>query len=117
MASLAYKGSITTSGSSEAMRFDKALFKQNPEFRQKAKVEAHIIGRGTMIVHIIDEIPEEDEEGDPMVSAFLAFLERDAINNPQNLASFSEREMKFDRELTKNVKVTDDDIIPEDVTF
>ena len=43
-----YTGTITTTGKSEAIRLEKALFKSHPEFRQKSKVHAHVIGPGTM---------------------------------------------------------------------
>jgi len=36
MATPEFKGSITTTGRSEAFRLEKALFKAHPEFRQKA---------------------------------------------------------------------------------
>ncbi len=41
-----FKGSITTTGRSEALRLDKALFRAHPEFRQKSKIRAHVLGRG-----------------------------------------------------------------------
>ncbi len=41
-----FSGSITTTGKSEAIRLDKALFRAHPEFRQRAKVRAHVIGPG-----------------------------------------------------------------------
>jgi len=51
------------------------LFKQHPEFKQKAEVRADIIGPGTILVSLIDN-PELENKDDPVVSAFLAFLER-----------------------------------------
>jgi len=51
-----YSGTITTTGKSEAIRLEKALFKSHPEFRQKTKVRAHVIGPGTMLVSVADEI-------------------------------------------------------------
>ena len=45
-----FSGSITTTGKSEAIRLDKALFKAHPEFRQRAKVRAHVIGPGHLLV-------------------------------------------------------------------
>jgi hypothetical protein len=35
-----FNGSITTTGTSEAIRLDKALFRLHPEFREKAKAAA-----------------------------------------------------------------------------
>ncbi|HEY9756541.1 MAG TPA: hypothetical protein V6C97_15340 [Oculatellaceae cyanobacterium] len=45
---MSYKGKSTTTGTSEAIRIDKALFKQHPEFRQQAEVRADIIGPGNL---------------------------------------------------------------------
>jgi antitoxin PrlF len=35
-----FNGSITTTGTSEAIHLDKALFRLHPEFREKAKAAA-----------------------------------------------------------------------------
>ena len=113
----AYKGTITTTGSSEAIRLDKGLFRQNPEFRQKAAVEAHVIGRGTLLVRLVGEAEEDERQEDPMVSAFLAFIERDATAHPQRIVPLSSSEVSRAVELTRNVAVSDEDVIPEDVTF
>jgi antitoxin PrlF len=110
---LAYKGSITTTGASEALRFDKALFRQHPEFRQKAKVEAHVIGRGTLLVKVAEDASAGPQE-DPMVLAYLAFLEREA---PHTITPLSNDEIGRAVELTKNVVVSDDDVIPDDVSI
>lgn len=112
---LAYRGTITTTGTSEAVRFDKALFRQHPEFRQKAKVEAHVIGQGTLLVHVTEEKVAERQE-DPMVMAYLAFLERDAVENPSRIAPLSVDLIERAVEATKDVVVSDDDDIPDDVS-
>ena len=57
-----YKGKITTSGSSEAIRFEKELFKQNPEFKQQAEVRADIIGPGKMLISVVDRLEIEQGE-------------------------------------------------------
>ncbi|WP_207460776.1 type II toxin-antitoxin system PrlF family antitoxin [Azospirillum sp. SYSU D00513] len=113
----AYKGSITTTGSSEAIRFDKGLFRQNPEFRQKASVEAHVIGPGTLLVHVVDEAPAEEIREDPVVTAFLAFLEQDAIAHPERITPLSASRIERAIELTRGVTVSDEDVIPDDVTL
>ena len=84
-------GGLTTTGSSEAIRFDKALFRQHPEFRQKAGVVAHVIGPGTLLVRLTEDGPPADERDVPMVARAV--------------------------DLTRHVVVTDDDTIPDDVTF
>ena len=119
MPTVAYRGSITTTGTSEAFRFEKGLFRQNPEFRQKSTVEAHIIGRGTLLVHVVDDAPEQEQEQreDPMIGAFLTFIERDAIDHPDRIAPLSSSQIARGVELTRNVVVSDDDEIPDDITL
>ena len=111
-----YSGSITTSGKSEAIRFEKSLFRQNPEFRQQAKVEAHVIGPGRMLVSVVDESAPDTAE-DPIFLAFLSFLEKDMTSNPARLALLSPDALAKAVELTKNVVVSDDDTIGDDVDF
>jgi antitoxin PrlF len=117
MPTLSYRGSITTTGSSEAIRFEKGLFRQNPEFRQKANVEAHVIGPGTLLVHLTDPDSPSDTEEDPMVAAFLSFLERDATDHPERIVSLSASKVARAVELTRDVVVSDEDTLPDDVTF
>ncbi|MBP9093716.1 hypothetical protein KBI23_22040 [bacterium] len=111
-----YTGSITTTGKSEAIRFEKGFFRQNPEFKQQAKVEAHIIGPGKLLVTVIGESEAIDEQ-DQMVSAFLSFIERDAMRNPENITAVSESVIEQALALTKEVEVSDSDVIDEDVSF
>jgi antitoxin PrlF len=108
-----FHGSITTTGKSEAIRLDKALFRLHPEFRQKAKVRAQVIAPGHALISVVEEDPEED----PVVTAFLAFLERDMRAHPERLIGLSRRSVNRAARLTKGVKVTDDERLPGDVTL
>jgi antitoxin PrlF len=112
-----FTGSITTTGKSEAIRLDKALFRLHPEFRQKAKVRAQVISPGHALISVIDDeaVPVQDE--DPVVSAFLAFLEQDLKTNPGRSARLSKASVARAVRLTKGVKVSDLDVIPDDVTL
>ncbi len=114
-----YRGAVTTTGSSEAIRFERALFRQNPEFCQKASIEAHVIGRGMLLVHVLDDAPEleQGEHGDPVVGAFLAFMERDIANNPERIEPLSASQVARAVELTRDVVVGDDDKIPDDISL
>src|ERR1700678_1137129 len=84
-----FTGSITTTGKSEAIRRDKALFRLHPEFRQKAKVRAQVIAPGHALISVVDEDIQAPEEEDPVVSAFLAFLERDLKTRPGRTTAIS----------------------------
>jgi antitoxin PrlF len=117
-----FKGTITTTGRSEALRLDKALFKAHPEFRQKARIRAHVIGPGSLLVTLDADDPlgaeaAHEVERDPVVSAYLAFLERDLRDHPERLQPFTEDELARLDGLTKGVVVSDDESIPDDVTL
>ena len=111
-----YTGSVTTTGKSEAIRFEKGLFRQNPEFKQQAKVEAHIIGPGRMLVSIVNDLDPSDNE-DPIVMAFMSFLERDMSENPNRITPVSGDAVARAVALTKDIVVREDEIIDDDVSL
>lgn len=115
-ASVAYAGTITTTGKSEAIRLEKSLFKSHPEFRQRSKVHAHVIGHGTMLVSVADDETTESEV-DPIMTAFLSFLDGEIAQSPDRIKPLSETRIAEARELTKDVKVSDNESLPDDVTL
>jgi antitoxin PrlF len=115
-ASVGYAGTITTTGKSEAIRLEKSLFKSHPEFRQRRKVQAYVIGHGTMLVSLADDETTESEV-DPIMAAFLSFLDREIAQSPDRIRPLSATRIDEARELTKDVKVSDDESLPDDVTL
>jgi antitoxin PrlF len=111
-----YSGTITTTGKSEAIRLDKALFKSHPEFAQKAKVEAQVIAPGTMLVSVTDPANAETE-ADPIMAAFLGFLANDIAAAPGRIKPLAATRIKKARDLTRRVKVRDHETLPDDVTL
>ena len=115
-ASVAYAGTITTTGKSEAIRLEKSLFKSHPEFRQKSKVQAHVIGPGTMLVSVTDDGTNDGDE-DPIMAAFLSFLDREIAESPGRIKPLAATRIDEARALTKDVEVSDDEPLPDDVTL
>ncbi len=109
-----YSGWITKAGRSEAIRLDKALFKAHPEFRQKAKVRADVIGRGKLLISVVDEEAAPDVDDDPIVDAFLVFLERDMQERPDRLAPLSATRIAEATALTDGVEAAEEDELPDD---
>jgi antitoxin PrlF len=109
-----YTGTITTTGKSEAIRLEKALFKSHPEFSQKTKVRAHVIGPGMMLVSVADEITA-DNRADPVMAAFLSFLAEDISREPARVKPLAATRIKEARELTEGVTVDDSEALPDDV--
>ena len=112
-----FTGSITTTGKSEAIRLDKALFRLHPEFRQKAKVRAQIISPGHALMSVMDDDAAPAQDEDPVVTAFLGFLEKDLKTKPGRRSRLSKASLARAVRLTKTVKVADDEILPKNVTF
>jgi antitoxin PrlF len=105
---MSYKGKITTTGSSDAIRLDKDLFRQNPEFKQSAEVKADIIGPGKMLISVLDK-PNANSDDDPLVGAFLSFLEKDIKENPAAIVPLDSQTIERAKALTANVSVSDED--------
>jgi hypothetical protein len=51
------------------------------------------------------------------VTAFLGLIEKDLKTHPGRRSRFSKASLARAIRLTKNVKVADDEIIPDNVTF
>src|SRR5260370_18303770 len=98
-----FTGSITTTGKSEAIRLDKALFRLHPEFRQKAKVRAQVIAPGQALISVIDEGEQVADETDPVVAAFLTVLEQDMKSRPTRVARLSKLAIPRSSRLTRGV--------------
>jgi antitoxin PrlF len=107
---MSYMGRISTTGNSEAIRLDKNLFKQHPEFKQQSQVRADVIGPGTILLRLVNNQDTEDES-DPFVGAFLSFIEKDGCAHPENITPVSEEQMAKIAELTAGVTVSDDDCL------
>lgn len=107
---MSYKGKITTVGTSEAIRLEKDLFKQHPEFKQAAEVKADVIGPGKILISLVDEAKSKNE-ADPVVGAFLSFLERDMIENPANISDLDASTLDKAKSLTEGIAVSDEDLI------
>jgi len=114
---VSFEGSVTTTGRSEAVRLEKAFFRAHPEFRQKARVRAQAIGEGHVLVSVAEPMISTSEEVDPVVSAYLSFLEADMVAHPERLSPFSSADLATARELVRDVVVADDEALPDDVTF
>lgn len=114
-----FQGTITTTGKSEAIRLEKALFRAHPEFQQKAKVCAHVIAKGQILISLVED-PDtlmEQQDIDPVTDAFVNFLAQDMIQNPGRLESLSSGAIEKAERLTRGVSVDDGEEIPEDVTL
>jgi antitoxin PrlF len=56
-------------------------------------------------------------ERDPVVAAYLAFLERDMAEHPDQLQAIMEADIARIGALTRDVVVSNDHVIPDDITL
>jgi antitoxin PrlF len=89
----------------------------HPEFRQKAKVRAQIISPGHALIAVVDDEAALFEDEDLVVTAFLAFIEKDLKERPGRRTRLSKTSLRRAVRLTKDVKVSDGEKLPDDVTF
>jgi hypothetical protein len=80
---MSYTGKATTAGNSKALSFESALFKAHPEFGA-GRFEAHVIAPGTLLVTSAEDAPQATgDEDDPVLRAYLAFLEQQMVAHPE----------------------------------
>jgi antitoxin PrlF len=86
----------------------KTCSKQNPEFKQQAEVRADIIGPGKMLISVLGK-PETTTEEDPVVAAFLSFIEKHMLHKLSSLTALSAEVISRAKALTAGIVVTDED--------
>lgn len=87
-----YSGKVIPIGNSMDIRFDSALFKQHPEF--SGDIRATIVADGQMLVSAKPSQAEtSDDTEDPVMLAFLRFIEKDMLDHPENIAPLDTAQM------------------------
>jgi len=68
--SASFTGTVTTTGRSSALLLEKPFFRANPEFKVKAKVTAHVVGPGFVLVAVdAESVSAADHDADPVAAA------------------------------------------------
>ncbi len=112
-----FKGAVATTGNSRGFRIEKAFFSAAPEFEAVGSaISVDVIGPGTILVHL-DALPPDETTGDPLIAAWLSFIEQDIRSNPARLQVLSEATAAALEDLVKGVAVDDNEILPDDVTI
>jgi antitoxin PrlF len=109
-----YKGVVTTTGNSEAIRLEKSLFRAHPEFGRGVSVTASVIAPGQILLSAAVESAEIEE--DPVLGAFLAFIANDIEHHPGRLVPLSAGAIAKADALTAAIDVTDDEVFPADLS-
>ena len=101
-----FSGKSTSIGNSNGFRFDAALFKANPEFF--GEVRGTVLAPGQMLVSVVptgEQQPElQDEEANPVMLAFLSFLEGQMAAHPELIEPVTAAQMAHIAALVEGVE-------------
>jgi hypothetical protein len=105
-----YSGRATRTGNSKAFRFESALFTSHPEFAE-GDMEAAVIAPGHLLIRTRSHVDEES--GDPVFGAYLAFLEAQMAANPEQLRPLTTEDVAGIDELLEGVEYDEDEVLDE----
>ncbi len=113
---MSYTGRATKSGNSQAMAFEKALFRAHPEFAA-GRLAADYIGPGCLLVRAVADPDEVVPEEDPVLGAYLAFVARDMEAHPERIQPFSADSLARAHALVGHLEVDPDEDLGDDITL
>lgn len=108
---MSYTARATTSGTAPALAFSRAFAAEHPEFTE-GRFEAHVIAPGRLLISA--PVVEEEEDDDPVLGAFLSFLDRQMTERPDLIRPFTAADIEGVAELVSGVEVDLDEEIDED---
>jgi antitoxin PrlF len=89
------------------LRLDAALVRANPELAT-GEFDVHVVAPGRFLFVSTPMAADEADE-DPVLSAFLAFLNREMLHNPALLRPLTVGDVREMDELVRDVVVEDQD--------
>jgi hypothetical protein len=113
---MTYIGRAARSGNSQAMAFEKALFRAHPEFAE-GRLAADYIGPGHLLVRALPDDETAASEDDPVLGAYLAFLARDMAAHPERIQPLSADSLARAHELVGHLEVDLDEDLGDDASL
>jgi antitoxin PrlF len=98
------------------MAFEKALFRAHPEFAE-GRLVADFIGPGYLLVRALPETEQAAPEADPVLGAYLAFIERDMQAHPERIQALPADLIARAQELVGHLEVDLDEDLGDDVSI
>lgn len=111
---MTYRAKAATVGNSRAFRVDSALFRAHPEFAE-GEFDVSVIAPGRLLVQATSDVPEDDS--DPVLDAFLGFIEHQMIQRPDLLSSVTVADRREVHELLRGVKADPDEELGDAFTL
>ena len=108
-----YSAKATTVGNSKALRLDRALFRAHPEFAT-GEFKVSVLGPGAMLVTAAARATREQAETDPVLEAYLAFVEQQMVNHPESIRPLTTDDVRGLDRLLVDVVVDRDEELADD---
>lgn len=99
-----YSGKVVRVGNSQGIRIESSFFRSHPEFSND--VDATVVGTGALLISSRKRRGLEKKKDDPVVSAFLGFLEREMTRHPELIGPLDSRMLEEIGDLVKGMKRT-----------
>jgi antitoxin PrlF len=108
-----YAAKATTAGNSKALRFDRALFQAHPEFAA-GEFRVQVLGPGAMLVTTTAAASGEKADADPLLEAYLAFMEDQMRAHPEHIRPLTAEDIRGLDALLANVVVDRNEDLGQD---
>jgi antitoxin PrlF len=110
---VSYRAKATTVGHSKALRLDRALFQAHPEFAT-GEFKVSVLGPGAMLVTAKTPASREPADADPVLEAYLAFLEQQMVSRPESIRPLTTEDVRGLERLLADVVIDRDEELPDD---
>jgi antitoxin PrlF len=101
-----YEGTVVQVGNSRGMRLPAGFFNAHPEFT--GKVQVTVVADGAVLVSAKKAPGRKNagDEDDPVMTAFLRFIERQMIEHPEDIVAADAGQLRRIARLVKGVVVS-----------
>ena len=98
-----YEGTVVQVGNSRGMRLPAGFFNAHPEFTGKLQVTVVADGAVLVSAKAPPRRKSSDEEGDPVVSGFLRFMDKQMTEHPEDIVGADADQLRRIGKLVKGV--------------
>jgi antitoxin PrlF len=102
-----YSVSPAKIGSQDGYRLPRAFSKDHPEL-VAASGHVEVLNENTLLIRLNPVQKEKNDEDDVMMSLFLDFLMKSAIEDPKSLRTYTEEMSQSANELLTGVEIDED---------